>query len=233
MDDNNLNYIITKSLPIKHNYVGTFTSDDIVDNPLLKINLVSNKDIFQSFIANTLKTSNAPFQIGHWVAFVIFKSKKGLSLKYFDSFADAPTKYYHFASFVSNIKKKCLAHKVAFKLDTLKKPIQGPYSKLCGLYAAFAIINSHHNRQSSLKKLFGQFSTNFKINDSKILSFMYKQWPGESCHTKPIYNNIKMSLDTLRKQPPFCPKKTLSAKKCFDKCECTSSSCCEKKAKAI
>ena len=81
MDDNNLNYIITKSLPIKHNYVGTFTSDDIVDNPLLKINLVSNKGIFQSFIANTLKTSNAPFQIGHWVAFVIFKSKKALLKK--------------------------------------------------------------------------------------------------------------------------------------------------------
>ena len=89
----------------------------------------------------------------------------------------------------------------------MQKPIQGPYSKLCGLYAAFAIIKSHHNRQGSLKKLFEQFSANFKINDSKILSFMYKQWPGESCHNNPLYNNNKMSLELLRKQSPFCPKK--------------------------
>ena len=164
---------------------------------------------------------------------LFINKKKGLSLKYFESFADTPRKYYHFASFISNIKKSCHSHKIAFRLDTIKKPIQGPYLKLCGLYATFAIIKSHHNRQSSLKKLFEQFSTNFKINDSKILSFMYKQWPGESCHNNPIYNNTKMSLELLRKQPPFCPKKTLSAKKCFDKCKCTSSLCCEEKAKAI
>ena len=213
--------------------MGTFIADNIIGNPLLKINLISKNYIFQSFIVNTLKSSNAPFQVGHWIAFVIFKSKKGLSLKYFDSFADTPRKYYHFASFISIIKKKCHTHKIAFNLDTMKKPIQGPYSKLCGLYAAFAIIKSHHNRQSSLKKLFEQFSGNFKTNDSKMLSFMFKQWPSKSCHTNPIYNNIKMSLELLRKQPPFCPKKTLSAKKCFDRCRCSSSLCCEKKSKGI
>ena len=233
MDDNNLNYFIKKSLPIKHNYIGTFTADDVIENPLLKINLISKNDIYLSFIVNTLKLSNVPFQVGHWVAFVIFKSKKGLSLKYFDSFADSPRKYYHFASFISNIKKTCHIHKVPFKVDIMKKQIQGPYSKVCGLYAAFAIIKSHHNRRGSLKKLFEQFSGNFKINDSKILSFMYKQWPGESCHNNPIYNNNKMGLELLRKQPPFCPKKTLSAKKCFNKCKCTSSLCCEEKVKGI
>ena len=223
MDDNNLNYIIKKSLPLKHNYMGTFTSDNIVDSPLLKINLISKNNVFLSFIANTLKASNTPFQVGHWVAFVIFKSKRGLSLKYFDSFADTPRKYLPFASFISSIKKKCRTHKIPFILDTMKKPIQGPYSKLCGLYAAYAIIKSHRERWSPLKKIFVQFSTNLKMNDSKILSFLYKQWPGGGCHINPIYNNIKMDHDSLRKQPPFCPRITLSAKKCFKKCKCSSS----------
>ena len=227
MDDNNLNYVIKKSLPSKHDYVGTFTSDDIVDNPLLLINLISKKDLFLSFVANTLKASNVPFQVGNWVAFVIFKSKSGLSLKYFDSFADSPRKYSPFGTFIMNIKKKCLTHKIPFNLDTMKRPIQGPYSKLCGLYAAYAEIKSHHKRQSPLKKIFDQFSSNLKANDRKILYFLFKQWPRASCHDEAIYNNMKMSLDFLRKQPPFCPKITLSAKKCFKKCTC--STCCQKK----
>ena len=93
----------------------------------------------------------------------------------------------------------------------MKKQIQGPYSKVCGLYAAFAIIKSHHNRRDSLKKLFEQFSGNFKINDSKILSFMYKQWPGESCHNNPLYNNnknesrvIKETTSLLLQKNPVC-----------------------------
>ena len=229
MDDNNLNFLIKKSLPLKHNYVGTFTSDNIIDNPLLKINLISKADLFLSFIVNTLKSPNASFQIGHWVGFVIFKSKRGLSLKYFDSFADTPRKYLAFASFIGNIKKKCHMHKMPFRLDTMKRAIQGPYSKLCGLYAAYAIIMSHRERQNSLKKIFSHFPSNYKINDTRILSFLYKKWPKEGCHNNPIYNNIKMNLNLLRKQPPFCPKFTLSAKKCFEKCKC--SSCCKKNKK--
>ena len=227
MDDNNLNYIIIKSLPRKHNYVGCFTADEIANNPLLNINLISKNDFFLSFIANTLKTSNVPFQVGHWVAFVIFKSKRGLSLRYFDSLADPPRKYPPFVSWINGIKNTCRTHRVPFSLDTMKKPIQDAYSKLCGLYAAYAIINSHRKRQSPLKKIFAQFTSNRKLNDSKILTFLHKQWPMQSCHTTPIYNGTKMSLDLLTRQPPFCPKSTLSAKKCFKKCKC--SSCCERK----
>ena len=226
MDDNNLNYIIIKSLPIKHNYIGTFTADKIANNPLLKVNLNSKNDIFISFIVNTLKSSNTTFQIGHWVAFIIFKSKRGLSLKYFDSLGDTPRKYSAFVSWIGNIKNKCQTHKVPFFLDMMKKPIQGPYSKLCGLYAAYAIINSHHKRLSPLKKIFAHFSTNHKKNDSKILAFLHNQWPRQSCHTNSIYNYTKISLDLLTKQPPFCPKITLSAKTCLKKCKCPT--CCKK-----
>ena len=227
MDDNNLNYFIVKSLPRKHNYVGTFTADEIVNNPLLNINLNSKKDFFLSFIANTLETAKVPFQVGHWVAFIIFKSKRGLSLRYFDSLADTPRKYPAFVSWIGRIKDACRARKVSFRLDTMKKPIQDAYSKLCGLYAAYAIINSHRERQSPLKKIFAKFASNRKINDSKILGFLHRQWPIRNCHTTPIYNGDKMSLDLLTRQPPFCPKSTLSAKKCFNKCKC--SSCCERK----
>ena len=222
-----MNYFIVKSLPRKHNYVGTFTADEIVNNPLLNINLNSKKDFFLSFIANTLETAKVPFQVGHWVAFIIFKSKRGLSLRYFDSLADTPRKYPAFVSWISRIKDACRARKVSFRLDTMKKPIQDAYSKLCGLYAAYAIINSHRERQSPLKKIFAKFASNRKINDSKILGFLHRQWPIRNCHTTPIYNGDKMSLDLLTRQPPFCPKSTLSAKKCFNKCKC--SSCCERK----
>ena len=227
MDDNNLNYIIINSLPLNHNYVGTFTSDNIVHNPLLKINFSSKRDILLSFIANTLKSSNTSLEEEerHWIAVIIFKSKRGLFLKYFDSFADSPRKYFHFASFINNIKQRCHAHKTPFKLDTIRKPIQAPYSKFCGPYAAYAIIRSHHERRSTLKKIFAPFSTNRENNESKIEYFLTKQWPSATCHTNPIYNNIKMALDLLRKQPPFCPKINLSTKKCFKKCKCKA--CCK------
>ena len=228
MDDNNLNYVIVKSLPQKHDYVGTFTADEIVNNPLLNINLNSKKDFFLSFIANTLEKSNVPFRVGHWVAFVIFKSRRGLSLRYFDSLADAPRKYPSFVSWIGGIKEACRARKVPFRLDTMKRPVQDAYSKLCGLYAAYAVINSHRYRQSPLKKIFAQFATNRKLNDSRILTFLHRQWPIRSCHSTPIYNGNKMSLNLLvRQPPPFCPKKTLSAQICFKKCKC--SSCCERK----
>ena len=220
MDDNNLNYIIINSLPLKHNYVGTFTSDNIVHNHLLKINFLSKRDILLSFIANTLTASNTAFLDGHWVAFIIFKSKRGLSLKYFDSFGESPRKYFNFAYFISKIKQTCYSHKIPFKLDTMKKAIQAPYSKFCGPYAAYAVINSHRERRAPLKKIFAPFSTNRGNNDIKIEYFLTKQWPSKRCHTNPIYNNIKMSLDLLKKQPPFCPKKIISTKKCFEKCGC-------------
>ena len=106
MDDNNLNYLVKKSLTsFKNNYAGTFTSDDIVDNPLLKVNFISKGEFFLSFIANTLKSSNAGFRVGHWVGFVVYKTKRGLSLKYFDSFADKPGKYLAFSTFIRKIKK--------------------------------------------------------------------------------------------------------------------------------
>ena len=223
MDDNNLNYLVKKSLTsFKNNYAGTFTSDDIVNNPLLKVNFISKSEFFLSFIANTLKSSNAGFQVGHWVGFVIYKTKRGLSLKYFDSFADSPGKYLAFSTFIRNIKKKCHTHSIPFKLDTMKQQIQGPYSKVCGVYAAFAIIKSHSKRQAPLKEIFGQFTSNHKLNDTKILSFLYKHWPANACHTNPIYNNIKMSLESLRRKPAFCPVKTLDAKQCMKKCKCKS-----------
>ena len=231
MDDNNLNYLVKKSLTsFKNDYAGTFTSDDIVDNPLLKVNFISKGEFFLSFIANTLKSSNAGFQVGHWVGFVVYKTKRGLSLKYFDSFADKPGKYLAFSTFIRNIKKKCHTHGVPFKLDTMKRQIQGPYSKVCGLYAAFAVAKSHSKRHASLREITAQFTSDHKLNDAKILTFLYKHWPG-SCHTNPIYNNIKMSLESLRRKPAFCPVKTLDAKQCMKKCKCKS--CCKKKKGGI
>ena len=228
MDDNNLNYLVKKSLTsFKNNYAGTFTSDDIVENPLLKVNYISKNEFFLSFIANTLKSSKAGFQVGHWVGFVIYKTKRSLSLKYFDSFADNPGKYLAFSTFIRNIKKKCHTHSIPFKLDTMKHQIQGPYSKVCGLYAAFAIVKTHSKRQAPLKEIFAQFTSNHKLNDTRILSFLYKHWPANACHTNPIYNNIKMSLESLRRKPAFCPVKTLGAKQCMKKCKCKS--CCKKK----
>ena len=227
MDDNNLDYIITNSLPLKHDYVGTFTSDNIVHNPLLKINFTSKRDVLLSFIANTLEASNITLQEGHWVAFILCKSKRGLSLKYFDSFGDSPRKYPHFSSYISSIKDRCYAHKIPFKLDRIKRPIQAPYSKFCGPYAAYAIIKSHRERHTPLKKIFAPFSTNRRNNDRKIEYFLTKQWPSRSCHTNPIYYNMKMSLNLLKKQPPFCPKINLSTKKCFKKCLCQEACCLE------
>merc|ERR1711874_98236 len=135
------------------------------------------------------------------------------TLKYFDSLGDTPRKYPPFVSWINNIKNACRTHKVTFTLDTMKRPIQYAYSKLCRVYTAYAIINSHRKRQRPLKKIFAQFTSNRKLNDSKILAFLHKQWPIQSCHSTPIYNGTKMSLDLLTRQPPFCPKSTLSGKK--------------------
>ena len=78
MDDNNLNYFIVKSLPRKHNYVGTFTADEIVNNPLLNINLNSKKDFFYHLLQILLKQQRSPFKLAIG-SLLLFLNRKGVS----------------------------------------------------------------------------------------------------------------------------------------------------------
>ncbi|CAL4111191.1 unnamed protein product [Meganyctiphanes norvegica] len=114
MDDNNLNYFIKGVLPRRHHYKGTFTSDNICNNPILKINLLSKEAGCLMFVVNTLKSANVSYRVGHWVSFIIFKRNTGLYLKYFDSFGNTPKMYRNIALYIKNIKKTMSHSRITF-----------------------------------------------------------------------------------------------------------------------
>ena len=227
MDDNNISYLVKKSLPSRNSYYkGTYTSDFILRAPELRINLNGDRDDFISFIVNSLRNYDSHDKVGHWLAIIIFFniSQNKLSLRYFDSFARSHRKYKEISKFIDNIRTQCHKHNVIMKTDTLSFPIQPYFSKLCGVYCSYCVIKCYNNKNQKLNKIFENFSGNLKRNDNKMISFLRDKWSLKGCHNIPINSNIKLALHQIKNVPPFCPKKTLNLRKCYKKCQCHN--CC-------
>ena len=246
MDDNDISYfvqtILSRSVrqcvnntPKRHYFRGTFTSDDLLGNEQLKFNLngKGNNNFLFCFVVNTVSYDDVVTkgQVGHWLAIAIRYNRchNTLFLHFFDSFGKSYTDYANVKSYISEVKSKCELHQVKFTCDRLNKPIQEPFSKLCGLYACRAVahvwdhstlLTSTHLLKHSFSRLFGG---NRKHNDLKMERYLYKEWGSKECHNRrfpwkiiPIENLMKAS------QPPaFCPKDTLGLLNCrMTKCMC-------------
>ena len=219
MDDNNMNYLILKCLEQKNirghdvstYYKGTFAANQI--DHLMKFNFKKSK--FFSFIVNTLSTTDSG--IGHWLAIIIDYRPQinTLVLRFFDSLGVLT--YLHISKFINKIQEKCKIHQVKYVFDFMKKPLQAPTSKLCGVYVAYCIIKSWR-KENTLQELFKNFKNNRLLNDQKMIKFLYANWPNKTCHDFAIYSNVKTHI--FPRAPPFCPKCTLDLNTCFDNCKC-------------
>lgn len=246
MDDNDISYFVQSILSrssrrcvnntAKRDYFrGTCTSDDLIGNEQLKFNLRSdskgNNNFLFCFVINTVSYDDVIYknQVGHWLAIAIRFNKchNILFLHFFDSFGKNYTDYKRVKSYINWVKSKCDLHQVKFTCDRLNKPIQEPFSKLCGLYACRAVAHVwEHSTNSSdlLKHSFSSiFGGNRKNNDLKMERYLYKEWPSKECHNRsfpwkilPIANLMKAP-----RPPGFCPKDTLGLSDCrMSKCRC-------------
>ena len=246
MDDNNLSHWTLQKLKFNFNslqqrgqpsiteyYRGTTTSDWLLKNKHLELNLnrsgggVSRH--YYGFIVNTLH-SNAPLgATGHWVAIVneFRPHLKKVITRYFDSFGDSYKKYNAIANYIDKIRKLCQRHSIIFVLDVSTKPIQSSGSRVCGLYASYFITKAYETRNFlKLAEIFKTFKSNRKANDLKIIKYLRGNFPNDKCHMLPVYNTLKMPLNSLKKPPPLCPKKTLGLKTCFKNIKCGCADCC-------
>lgn len=235
-------------------YKGTFTSDNILDENLLKSNLKLNggqsRPTPLAFIVNTITQHEASNDIvGHWVALSqeYCVNRNLLTLRYFDSFADPPTKYKYIYKYIEQIKNKCQKHNITFVLDSMRRGLQVYTSKMCGIYAAYFVIKIWESKnRKNLKQLFKQFGPDRKKNDLRMEKFFNVYYPTKYCHSADIYKGKKASLDQLDNNsynthnnnnnikqltppPSFCPVKTLGLKSCFKNCKCHNSSMCKHK----
>ena len=225
------------STPKRHYFRGTFTSDDLLGNKQLKFNLNGNsrrRNFLFCFVVNTVSYGDVVTkgQVGHWLAIAIRYNRchATLTLHFFDSFGRSYTDYANVKSYVSEVKSKCELHQVKFTCDRLNKPLQAPFSKLCGLYAARAAIHvwehstlpptSTHLLKHSFSRLFGD---NRNHNDLKMERYLYKEWGSKGCHNRPFpWKIVPIARLMKTSQPPaFCPKGTLGLLHCrMDKCRC-------------
>ena len=248
MDDNNLNYLVTSildklssqkktlanSISSTEYYRGTTMADMLLQNKKLKVSLKHGnyKCIPLAFIVNTIHSTNATNVMGHWLTLIIhhIPQKNVLIIRYFDSFGSRHDKYKHVGQYINNIKSRCKIYGIRFELDRLTRSLQHYDSKLCGLYAAFAIVSAYVAKNTlSLKKMFSHFKGDGLKNDLRVQKFLYDNYPSSYCHDNPIYSNMKVSLSRLRvgnHPPPFCPKKTLGLPSCFNKCKCVNDGAC-------
>ena len=249
MDDNDISYFVqtllrrsvrrvVNSTPKAHYFRGTFTSDDLLGNKQLKFNLNGGgrrrRNFLFCFVVNTVSYGDVVTkgQVGHWLAIAIRYNRchASLTLHFFDSFGRSPTDYAKVKSYVSEVKSKCELHQVKFTCDRLNKPLQAPFSKLCGLYAARAAIHvwehstlpptSAHLLKHSFSRLFGD---NRNHNDLKMERYLYKEWGSKGCHNRPFpWKIVPIARLMKTSQPPaFCPKGTLGLLHCrMDKCRC-------------
>ena len=198
------------STPKAHYFRGTFTSDDLLGNKQLKFNLNGNsrrRNFLFYFVVNTVSYGDVVTkgQVGHWLAIAIRYNRchATLTLHFFDSFGRSPTDYAKVKSYVSEVKSKCELHQAKFTCDRLNKPLQAPFSKLCGLYAARAAIHVW--------------------DDLKMERYLYKEWGSKGCHNRPFpWKIVPIARLMKTSQPPaFCPKGTLGLLHCrMDKCRC-------------
>ena len=253
MDDNDISYFVqsllrrsvrrvVNSTPRAHYFRGTFNSDDLLGNKQLTFNLNGGggarrrrrRNFLFCFVVNTVSYGDVVTQgqVGHWLAIAIRYNgcHASLTLHFFDSFGRSPTDYAKVKSYVSEVKSKCELHQVKFTCDRLNKPLQAPFSKLCGLYAARAAIHvwehstlpptSTHLLKHSFSRLFGD---NRNHNDLKMERYLYKEWGSKECHNRRFPRKI-IPIENLMKasQPPaFCPKDTLGLLNCrMTKCMC-------------
>ena len=225
MDENAINFMLSKMLPTNNHYLNTFSSNQLNDSVNLKLNMISKRPEFYSFIVNTLSYTEEFDKLGHWLSIFITKNKNGVKVKYFDSFADKPTKYPNVSKYINNIKKKCAQYRIYFKLEILSYSIQSIYSKVCGIYVVYSIIQYHINPNLSLTNIFDIFKIRDVIkNDSKIMQFLITRWPTNTCHMLPIYRNNKVFFFNPSKKmeaPPMCPMRDMDSNICMKKCKCT------------
>ena len=242
MDDNNLSVTILSKLKElnKHDkknkqsvgsfYRGTTSLDNLLKRQDLRLKFNNNKPF--AFIINTIHSRDNG--IGHWIAIVVHPLQhcRKVIVRYFDSLAGNYKIYKTIATYINNIKFACGMRNYIFALDVSKKPIQYYDSQLCGGYAAYFTIMAYANCNTlSIKHIFRNYKKDKVANDDRITRFLEYNYPAKSCHDTPVYGNTKATLKQLwsgltetKKLPPFCPKTTLSLKRCFKnmKCKCHS-----------
>ena len=237
MDDNNLNSFViavlefleskdhklARSLPSRNFYRGTTTADRLLGNKHIELKFNSNGPL--AFIINTIHSGKAPHVMGHWLGLSLHfnQQKKLVVVRYFDSFGDRGETYKNIWQYITNIKRQCKKRDIRFRLDRLIRGIQYHDSKLCGPYAAFFIAKSYCERNRiKIAHIFKHFKKDRIKNDLMIQRFLVNNYPSHRCHDNPIYNKMKVSLDTLRTgpMPPFCPRTTLGLEECLPECGC-------------
>ena len=244
MDDNSLNLMVIKiltkvesqlglgyTLPSEEFYQGTTTANKLGTNVKLRSNFRPNKPL--AVICNTIHSSRAAYEMGHWVAIIshYIPQQKIITVRYFDSFAGGVNKYKFIKTYVNSIRDQCQKWNIRFKLDSMDKPLQYFKSAVCGIYAAYCIIKAYEGKnKSTLNKIFSTFTSNRIKNDLRVSKYLVDNYPAPFCHDNPIYNKMKATLKELKMHkipPPFCPRKTLGLKTCLSKCKCQK--CCATK----
>ena len=128
-------------------FKGVFPSDKL---PKFKI-----RDLPCVIIANT-DPSDKPGE--HWIAMYIDINGHG---EYFDSYGKQPTLSY-FKTFLT------LNTKGTYTWNT--KPLQGPFSSVCGQYCLFYLL--HRSRNVSMEQICGMFTEDKTKNDSWVNEFV-------------------------------------------------------------
>ena len=224
MDENAINFMLSKLLSSNNHYLDTFSSNQLNDSNKLKLNLISKQQESFCFIVNTLSYVEEFDKLGHWLSIFITKNKNKVIIKYFDSFADNPSKYPEVSKYIDDIKKRCKQHRIYFRLEMLNSSIQSIYSKVCGIYVVYSIIKYHTHPNLLLKNIFEIFRIrDVRKNDANIMNFLIRHCPTNTCHLIPIYRNNKVFFfksSKKMKTPPMCPMKDMDADMCMQNCNC-------------
>ena len=140
------NYFINKILDKNRNFYGAMAQDCLSKIKYTKIPF--------SIVVNT-DTSNKPGH--HWIAIYITKYK----IEIFDSLGFNPNNWLIYPTHIIQFVQKYLYGRYL----TISKPIQSPYSNLCGLYCIYFIL---HRQHFSFRLIQNMFTDNYDYNDNLL-----------------------------------------------------------------
>ena len=238
MDEDQIKYFVLENLKkMKKNYnyrnimgsmdeyfSGVFSNDEITGRECELKPFV--KSYNYCFICNTNARKNT--SIGHWVLFNILfiKSKKLLTVRFFDSFGLSPQLYGgNISSFIRLSREKCLEKSISHQMETMKKPIQHSRSYYCGPYTAFGAVEMWVKPFVSLLTIFRKFKNyDKKLNDNLVGKYINNAWPNKFCFSRESYNRMTRPSFLKEKYTPFCPKAAFGGD-CLEDCRCIDSEC--------
>ena len=155
MDTHDLLKCLSKqTLGTKIIFLGVFCSDQLLTLDILR-KKKPNKPFM--FISNTLKTSDPPQTMGHWVAIYCDKTK----VVFLDSFGFHPLTYgEYFQKFIDKLER---GNTYAFK-----EGFQPLNSLTCGLYSIFFVhYTSHYGLRQCIKHTYQNFKP-FQKNQNDV-----------------------------------------------------------------